>query len=169
MAYLTRESRYRVIRKEQHEYHMAPREDTSEMITYEQIGKRYDHYHQQDFADHDLHFQKPYYHQQSHVGHKGPYLHATVVHDQQQPCAYRGPFVQTRIAPQGPHVQGTITQYRQGDQNYPQANMVSSQLVPQAMKKQGGAIDCNEAAKLYGGIVFTDYGTRINNKFPVRA
>ncbi|PON61950.1 hypothetical protein PanWU01x14_141520 [Parasponia andersonii] len=169
MAYLTRESRYRVIRKEQHEFHMAPREDASEMITFEQICKRSDHYHQQDLADHDHHFQKPYYYQQSHVGHKGPYLHATLVHDQQQPCTYRGPFVQTRIAPQGPHVQGTITQYSQGDQNYPLANMVSNQVAPQVvMKKNGGAIDCNEAAKHYGGVVFIDYG-RTNNKLPLRS
>ncbi|PON88241.1 hypothetical protein TorRG33x02_160700 [Trema orientale] len=161
---MIRESRCR-IRKEQHQYHMAPREEPLDMIMVEQMGKRFDPYnYHQEFTD-ESHFQKPYdcYDQKNHVGHKGPYLHATVVHDQQQPCAYRGPPVQTRIAPKGPLMQ--VQNYEEV-QNYPQANMVSSQ-VPQVIKKQVHAIDCNEAAKLYGGVVFTDYG-RTNNKLSLR-
>ncbi|PON93246.1 hypothetical protein TorRG33x02_111520 [Trema orientale] len=165
--FVVREERFRVIRKEQHEYYMAPREELYplEMIMFEQIGKRSNH-HQQDFADDYYVFQKPYYHQQSQVNHRGPYLHATIV--RQQPyVAYKEPHVETRIVTREPQMQGNVTQYHQGDQNYPQANMVSNQVAPQVMKKQGGAIDCNEAAKLYGGLLSIEYGR--NNKFQLRA
>ncbi|PON93242.1 hypothetical protein TorRG33x02_111480 [Trema orientale] len=172
-----REERYHAIRKEQrHEYYyyMAPREEhylrPFEMIMFEQIGKRSDH-HQQEFADQDHYFQKPYYYPQSHVVHheRGPYLHpsTTVVH-QQPYVAYKEPnYVETRIVPKVPDMEGSITQYHQGDQTYPHANKVSTSQAPQVIKKQGGVIDCNEAAKLYNGVVFTEYGR--NNKFPFPA
>ena len=136
---------------------LAPWEEPFEMITFEQIGKPSDHHHQ-DFAD-DKYHGNFFQNQRSHnVGHKGPYLQATVVRHQQPCVAYNGPYVQTRFAPKV-HIQGSITHHQV--ENYQQAKVGTSQ-VPQVMKKRG-VIDCNEAAKLYGGVVFTDYGT--NNKY----
>ena len=163
--YVIREERYRVIRKQQPESYMAPREEPFKMIRFEQIGKGSNR-HQEDFSDDQYyydHIQKPYHnHQQNpHVGHKGPYLHATVIHQKACPLVVnKGPNVETRIAPKGPHMEGSVT-YHQGDME------TSTTQVPQVMKKQGGVIDCNEAAKRYGGVVFTDYGR--NNKYPLRA
>ncbi|PON61946.1 hypothetical protein PanWU01x14_141480 [Parasponia andersonii] len=163
-----REERYHAIRKEQRHqyYYMASREEylrPFEMVMFEQIGKRSDH-HQQEFADQDHFFQKPYYYPQSHVVHheRGPSLHpSTAVVHQQPYVAYKEPnYVETRIVPKGL----SITQYHQGDQTYPHANELSTSQTPQVIKKQGAVIDCNEAAKLYNGVVFTEYGR--NNKFP---
>ena len=160
-----RDERYRVIRKVQHEYYV-PRQEPWEMILFKQIGKQSDHDHKQDFSDHDQyyydHFQKPYYNQQQneHVGHKGPYLHATVLH--QQPYVAYNPYVQSKTVPKGPHMEGSVTHY-QGENYHQQANFgISTGQVPQGIKKQGGVIDSNEAAKRYGGVVFTEYGR--NNK-----
>ena len=164
-----RDERYRVIRKVQHEYYV-PREEPLAMTLFEQRGKQLDHDHKQDFSHHDQyyydhdHFQKPYYNQQQnqHVGHKGPYLHATVLY--QQPYVAYNPYVQSRTVPKAPHMEGSVTHY-QGENYYQQPNFgISTSQVPQGMKKQGGVIDSDEAAKIYGGVVVTEYGR--NNKYP---
>ena len=128
-----REERYRAIREEKYEQYMVPSQEDPVKITLEHFGKLAE---QKAFV---VHQRQNYYQQDG--GHKGPYLHATVVNQgqyqhYQQPVAHKG------------HSQQAYTR---------------NQVPP--LKKHGGVMDCNEVAKLYGGVVFTDYG---RNKFTLR-
>ncbi|EXC23303.1 hypothetical protein L484_005253 [Morus notabilis] len=79
---------------------------------------------------------------------RGPYLYTTLV-QQEPPMTHK---VQTYATPL--HEAGDYQQpFAHKGPNYPR--------VPS--KKHGGVMDCNEVAKLYGGVVFTEYG---RNKFP---
>ncbi|PON61947.1 hypothetical protein PanWU01x14_141490 [Parasponia andersonii] len=175
------EERYRVIPKEQDEYYMAPKEDSSVPIMFEEIVQRPDHDQDQDYqqdfvADLDHHSQKPFsvaqkgaykqgsnyitpreymapgeemilfeqsgkrsenYHQQVSAGHGGPYLHTTVVRQEQHK------FVRESIIQQ------------QDCNNYGRVT-----------NKSVGTLDCSEAATLYYGMVLKEYGG--NTNFPHR-
>ncbi|EXC23300.1 hypothetical protein L484_005252 [Morus notabilis] len=160
--FVIREEHYHAVREEQYEYYVAPPQDDSLKIMLENFGKRAE---QNAFVDYQ---QRQKYNQQD-CGYKGPYLHATVAQQQpatthkvqttfappkghyQQPIAHKGPnYLRTGIAHQG-HVQ----QPNEG-----------SQLQGPPSKTHGGVMDCNEAAKLYGGVVITEYG---RNKYTLRA
>ena len=85
-----------------------------------------------------------------------------VVREDQSYC--RGPYLYTTLVQQEPpmthKMQTYATPLHEGP-NYPRAAVHQGNVPPS--KKHGGVMDCNEVAKLYGGVVFTEYG---RNKFP---
>ncbi|PON93243.1 hypothetical protein TorRG33x02_111490 [Trema orientale] len=159
------EERYRVIPKEQDEYYMAPKEDSSVPIMFEEIVQRpdQDQDQQQDFVADDHHSQKP-----SSVAQKGPYKQGSnyITHHQvpQQESSHMAPprelmnlFEQS--GKRYPHT----TAVRQEQHKFPPAETERGQH-----KKSAGpaVLDCSEAAKRYGGVLLNEYGR--NKNFPHR-
>ena len=147
------EERYREysIREEQYsnKLYMAPQSE--DQIVFERLGKRVDQKANHYFAESPTQY---YYDQHrptttasNTTGYKGPYLHATVVAQQQE-----GRYLQN-FAPKGPYVQKSTTIACKGPYLQP---VTIVQKAPPA-KKNSAPIDCNEAAKIYGGIVFTEW------------
>ncbi|KAM6545078.1 hypothetical protein CsatB_025814 [Cannabis sativa] len=143
-------------------YYTAPREDYPlEMTMWKQNGKQYqENAFVDDDHDHDQFHQNPIS------------SYTTTTHYHQSPCvAYntRPYYGETRkIAPNYklPHHDNYLVHHHhddQEDQNY-QPNMpMNSPHQQQVVKKPSGVMDCKEAAKRFGGVVFTQYGR--NNKF----
>lgn len=161
---IMREERYRTVRGEQ--YAELPQEDSLK-LELEEFAKRAEEKAFGDYQKRNNHYQ------QAAGGYKGPYLHATFVNQgqhQQPPVAQKlkTSFSHPEVHYQQPlpHKIETAVVYHDGHAApYPRTGFThQGQFEQPNMRNQappskthGRVPNCDEVARLYGGVVFKEY------------